>query len=1055
MTEIIGKSDKISDDRTFQAIWSCYLCTTLAGLLSIDVQNDDPATFIRLARDALANLDAAIASGHPPPSILAETEALRSRAKHVLDTLSSPAVRNPRRLRKLQQEKIEKLQAFYNKQMAPWLLETGVGRFYKCDLWQQDAFVRLQEKLRALPEEQRRELDAKLLAQPTTPNEYDSGRAADPTDVCFQRLASNPKSAMTVFPPPFRSVVWEGDGKIKLRVPLSEAIAKANASMAASYLFDGVLGRNPTALPSLMETVAWDILRYKGVRRLNPGSIYVLLPNPEAICDAATRERGVGTELFDLAEIPTPAALSYFRLRTSLTNQFVVAAVYARLWEAVALLMRQLEMRAKGLPLDPALVLLSDMEPFEPPLGDGLVFRHLGRTFTINDRVVKAGIDIATSIYAPERQSYFISMLSLLNAIRLPALTNTKAVGEYLGLASMFAYFARERGDHIVAGRPARDMVQPDGSILLPYEPQPIDPVMESWGLPLHPDAKVPLPEHVRDPDEPWTEEEEKAFGVEPWDIEDILDLAEPDEDQIQPDPPHEPTEREMLRVSVELTGDPAASLERARTLFLDWIAERTGGELPAEARLGKDFESLHTGQTCVAVRAVGDGADQWAVRAERQDPRQAQRTWGVEAILTLRGGLANLTTRSFVRATRPVHPEPGTPSLLQTLAKEGLLVSGGRSLDGKPISVSAAADAEKLLQLILDPDRRLPVVTIIKSADTGATRTDPAALARSTVGAAFVAVLDPPFAEWLSERLGKGLGVFGDSTRIYMPGLKKGDETSRHPLYYSSREDANPYLASMIRRQLADDSLRRLHPGRDIPTFSDVRQRGLELLRARLSAMNAGVPEQLEAALLEIDGLRRQLSEQDEIAELAMAEHERLEERALQAESLNLAANHRIAELEKRLVSLGEAIDDENDVPVTWDDFADWCDMHLAGRLVLTPQAKRQVRKAQYNDIATAAKSLTWLATTYRERRIDGGEGSLRGPLMIEGLEGIKNDRCGSDAWQDTWRGQPLEIIWHLKNIGSTRDPTRCLRIYYGWDETTQQVVVASMPDHVVNENS
>ena len=40
----------------------------------------------------------------------------------------------------------------------------------------------------------------------------------------------------------------------------------------------------------------------------------------------------------------------------------------------------------------------------------------------------------------------------------------------------------------------------------------------------------------------------------------------------------------------------------------------------------------------------------------------------------------------------------------------------------------------------------------------------------------------------------------------------------------------------------------------------------------------------------------------------------------------------------------------------------------------------------------------------------------------------------------------------WHIKN-GGTRDPRRCLRIYYFWDATTQQVVIADMPAHRVTE--
>jgi hypothetical protein len=39
-----------------------------------------------------------------------------------------------------------------------------------------------------------------------------------------------------------------------------------------------------------------------------------------------------------------------------------------------------------------------------------------------------------------------------------------------------------------------------------------------------------------------------------------------------------------------------------------------------------------------------------------------------------------------------------------------------------------------------------------------------------------------------------------------------------------------------------------------------------------------------------------------------------------------------------------------------------------------------------------------------------------------------------------------------HLKNGGNTRDPMRCLRIYFFWDDDEQQVVVGSLPAHLEN---
>ena len=94
----------------------------------------------------------------------------------------------------------------------------------------------------------------------------------------------------------------------------------------------------------------------------------------------------------------------------------------------------------------------------------------------------------------------------------------------------------------------------------------------------------------------------------------------------------------------------------------------------------------------------------------------------------------------------------------------------------------------------------------------------------------------------------------------------------------------------------------------------------------------------------------------------------------------------------------------------------------------------------------STAAKCLLWLANEYRERRISGGEGDLR----ISFESGLRNDQCGSDNFDFTWENRIYQVGWHIKNGGNTKDPTRCLRIYYFWQEQRQQVIIASMPAHV-----
>ena len=199
------------------------------------------------------------------------------------------------------------------------------------------------------------------------------------------------------------------------------------------------------------------------------------------------------------------------------------------------------------------------------------------------------------------------------------------------------------------------------------------------------------------------------------------------------------------------------------------------------------------------------------------------------------------------------------------------------------------------------------------------------------------------------------------------------------------------------------------------------------------------------EEALQESQGtiasLETQLKESVEFADLASEEHAKEAKRAKEAETELALARDRIAELERRFDELGL----ESDLPVAWSEFADWCDRRLVGKVMLTDRAKREVRKPKYKDVAGAARALLWLGGKYREQRLHGGDGDLRGPNSV----GLFNELCGGSTFNVKWGGQRVEVRWHLKNGGNTHDPTRCLRIYYFWDELNDQVVIASMPAH------
>ena len=193
---------------------------------------------------------------------------------------------------------------------------------------------------------------------------------------------------------------------------------------------------------------------------------------------------------------------------------------------------------------------------------------------------------------------------------------------------------------------------------------------------------------------------------------------------------------------------------------------------------------------------------------------------------------------------------------------------------------------------------------------------------------------------------------------------------------------------------------------------------------------------------------LRRKLRAATAKARTRASRYERVRRRAAAAERERNEAQRRVRQLAGLVRSLGGNPDAETPFPTTWEDFVPWCEENLAGRLVLAASASRELGRAEFDDVGLAARCINWLANDYRDARLRGGDPQLRG--RIDDTEGgVFNLPCGGDSFECSWNGRRHQVEWHIKRGANTRDPRRCLRIYYFWDEETGRVVVASMPAH------
>jgi hypothetical protein len=513
--------------------------------------------------------------------------------------------------------------------------------------------------------------------------------------------------------------------------------------------------------------------------------------------------------------------------------------------------------------------------------------------------------------------------------------------------------------------------------------------------------------------------------------------------------------EHEILRVAASIAGkDSAKAANTARREVLKWAEKRSGGRLPEDAWQCQGFEYFSGGRNSVGLRIQNDGSDIWAIRADDPDKQVPGRVWTTEIVVGLMTGEQPRFSARLLASTPEgdLNIEPHTPGFVQQIVEKCGLRLGAYEIRPEAWLIDAEEEAENLIAMLIDQSRKLPVfvLTVPEGADNpNQPLLDASGLARAALGTGHVVILPAAFTWALTQRLGKVRSVFGGAVRAYLPGFAETANPYAHRLVLAdhlSTPNGRDQCTRWMRSLAATESVRRSTLGRDVLAFAEIRSSSLAFRQQQLKHAGASDKEQLDAANARIEALERQSQDQKASLEYFDAEHQVAEERAETAEEQARGSAFRIQQLLGQLEANGGIADANVQLPEIWADFSDWSDVQLAGRVVLSPTARHAVRAPMFADVQLAARCLLWLANNCRPRRLEGGEGSLRDEIVEDG---IRNSHCGEDQFDLTWQGQRYTADWHIKNGGNTRDPLRCLRIYYFWEPNTQQIVVADMPAH------
>ena len=212
------------------------------------------------------------------------------------------------------------------------------------------------------------------------------------------------------------------------------------------------------------------------------------------------------------------------------------------------------------------------------------------------------------------------------------------------------------------------------------------------------------------------------------------------------------------------------------------------------------------------------------------------------------------------------------------------------------------------------------------------------------------------------------------------------------------------------------------------------------------------------------IAALQRKLqTAEDENADW-LGELEKATEEAEYYKQENTALRLQLDALRAHLIrQSGESPDKEISIPDNYKVMGEWVKEHLAGRLVLLPRAERAASKAEYTEVGMVYRALLILANEYRDSRMGTGtDKAFRDALAQHGMDfsgSIDRSRAGQEgeAYYVNYpigTTQRVFLQFHLER-GNRHENRYCMRIYFFWDDDTNQVVVGWLPSHLSNRIS
>lgn len=467
-----------------------------------------------------------------------------------------------------------------------------------------------------------------------------------------------------------------------------------------------------------------------------------------------------------------------------------------------------------------------------------------------------------------------------------------------------------------------------------------------------------------------------------------------------------------------------------------------------------------------------------FCVLAQHPDVKVASRMWSTEAEIIIQEDNVRIGVKlsySSPAGNDDEVPDFSIPSFVKSIAfKNGIYDSW--KLEKKATYINSEDDLEAFVNLLKSEERLLPVVAIAEC-DKYANNDNPFMkgylidadrLAENVFLTAHVVALPDDFQDKFEDIVGEKFRVNNGAVRTYYPGLKLEDDDSskRHPFTTSWAILASSYTDDDGKDCTMGEAYQHFIVDRIHQYMGKARIKWPDLghkfyYAANRERLQSKLSNTSDATLLikefqkQIKQNEEEIKSSEEAAYSAMEDTEKVQNQLDDAKDTIHRLNAKIDNLQYQLEN-STGYEKSISIPASYEELPKWVNDNFPGRMVLHPRALKSLKEAEFDDVELVYKSLELLGTEYYKMR----SGSITRESFDEKCKnlGISESACiadnragelGETYFIKDYHGHKVKIDRHIKNGSATRDPKRCMRIYFFWDDEMEQVVICYLPQH------